>query len=258
MSRSRPSFASALRRARSRAGAGSAALGARVATWPAHGTVRPIGEQFCPAAMTTVRPTRCSDFDFALPPELIAQHPAAERSASRLLDGRAGRAGRPRVPRPARRCCARRPAGLQRHARHQGAPARRQGQRRRGRGAGRARAAGPRSRLAHLRASKSPQAGQPLRFADAFDAEVLGRGRAATTSLFRLRFPDDPLALLERHGHVPLPPYITHADDADDERALPDRVRRAARRGRGADRGAALRRRAARRARRARRRSAPA
>jgi S-adenosylmethionine:tRNA ribosyltransferase-isomerase len=28
------------------------------------------------------------DFDFTLPPELIAQHPAAERSASRLLDGR--------------------------------------------------------------------------------------------------------------------------------------------------------------------------
>jgi S-adenosylmethionine:tRNA ribosyltransferase-isomerase len=27
------------------------------------------------------------DFDFALPPELIAQHPAAERSGSRLLDG---------------------------------------------------------------------------------------------------------------------------------------------------------------------------
>ena len=29
-----------------------------------------------------------ADFDFELPPELIAQHPAAERSASRLLDGR--------------------------------------------------------------------------------------------------------------------------------------------------------------------------
>ena len=28
-----------------------------------------------------------SDFDFHLPPELVAQHPAAERSASRLLDG---------------------------------------------------------------------------------------------------------------------------------------------------------------------------
>jgi S-adenosylmethionine:tRNA ribosyltransferase-isomerase len=28
-----------------------------------------------------------SDFDFSLPPELIAQHPAPERSGSRLLDG---------------------------------------------------------------------------------------------------------------------------------------------------------------------------
>ena len=28
-----------------------------------------------------------SDFDFELPPELIAQHPAPERSGSRLLDG---------------------------------------------------------------------------------------------------------------------------------------------------------------------------
>ena len=29
-----------------------------------------------------------SDFDYALPPELIAQFPLPERSASRLLDGR--------------------------------------------------------------------------------------------------------------------------------------------------------------------------
>ncbi|TNF62396.1 MAG: tRNA preQ1(34) S-adenosylmethionine ribosyltransferase-isomerase QueA, partial [Burkholderiales bacterium] len=28
-----------------------------------------------------------ADFDFSLPESLIAQHPAAERSASRLLDG---------------------------------------------------------------------------------------------------------------------------------------------------------------------------
>ena len=74
-----------------------------------------------------------ADFDFELPPELIAQHPAAERSASRLLDGRGAHAGRPRVPRTARSAARRRPAGLQRHARHQGAAVRRKGQRRRGR-----------------------------------------------------------------------------------------------------------------------------
>jgi S-adenosylmethionine:tRNA ribosyltransferase-isomerase len=33
-----------------------------------------------------------------------------------------------------------------------------------------------------------------------------------------LRFPQEPLALLERFGHVPLPPYIKHADTEDDER----------------------------------------
>ncbi len=54
-----------------------------------------------------------------------------------------------------------------------------------------------------------------MRFADAFDAEVLGRA-GSDASLFRLRFPDDPLALLERHGHVPLPPYIERADEGAD------------------------------------------
>jgi S-adenosylmethionine:tRNA ribosyltransferase-isomerase len=34
-------------------------------------------------------PFSLSDFDFHLPPELIAQHPASERSSSRLLDGSA-------------------------------------------------------------------------------------------------------------------------------------------------------------------------
>ena len=35
---------------------------------------------------------RLAEFDYELPPQLIAQHPAAERSASRLLhlDGRTG------------------------------------------------------------------------------------------------------------------------------------------------------------------------
>jgi S-adenosylmethionine:tRNA ribosyltransferase-isomerase len=72
---------------------------------------------------------------------------------------------------------------------------------------------------AHLRASKSPRAGGVVRFGrpSGFEAEVLGRA-GPEESLFVLRFPSEPLALLERHGHVPLPPYIEHADTADDER----------------------------------------
>ena len=39
----------------------------------------------------TPRTYTLADFDFSLPSELIAQHPSAERSASRLLDGRGER-----------------------------------------------------------------------------------------------------------------------------------------------------------------------
>lgn len=156
-----------------------------------------------------------SDFDFVLPPELIAQHPADERSASRLLDGREAVA----VDRRFREL----PELLRRgdllvfndtrviKARLLGAKA--------SGGAVEAlieRVLPGNEVLAHLRVSKSPKPGSRLRFAEAFDAEVLGRG-GPQDSLFRLRFPADPFALLEAHGHVPLPPYITHADTADDE-----------------------------------------
>jgi S-adenosylmethionine:tRNA ribosyltransferase-isomerase len=70
-----------------------------------------------------------------------------------------------------------------------------------------------------VRASKAPKPGSRLRLADAFEAEVLGRGGdagSADAALYRLRFPSEPHALLERHGHVPLPPYIAHADDGED------------------------------------------
>jgi S-adenosylmethionine:tRNA ribosyltransferase-isomerase len=160
---------------------------------------------------------KLSDFDFDLPPELVAQHPARERSGSRLLDGR-GRL-------PVDRVFAEFPALLE--------PgdllvvndtrvikARLIGEKPTG-GAVEALVErvlpGTNEVWAHLRASKSPKAGGLVRFADAFDAEVLGRV-GPDDALFHLRFPDDPFTLLWRHGHVPLPPYITHADDAEDER----------------------------------------
>ena len=71
--------------------------------------------------------------------------------------------------------------------------------------------------LAQVRASKSPGTGTRLRLADAFEVEVLGR----VGEFFHLRFPDtEPLeALLERHGKLPLPPYIERtADEVDESR----------------------------------------
>lgn len=155
-----------------------------------------------------------SDFDFTLPPELIAQHPAPERSASRLLDGTNGTP----VDRRFRDLPGLlSPGDLLVFNDTRVIRARLFGQKDTG-GQVEAlveRVLPPNEVLAHLRASKSPKPGSTVRFADAFDAEVLGRG-GPDGSLFQLRFPADPLALLEQHGHVPLPPYITHADEPVD------------------------------------------
>jgi S-adenosylmethionine:tRNA ribosyltransferase-isomerase len=156
-----------------------------------------------------------ADFDFDLPPELIAQHPAAERSASRLLDGR-GRMPADRVFRDLPGLL--QPGDLLVFNDTRVIKARLFGEKPSG-GAVQAlveRVLPGNEVLAHLRASKSPKAGSTLRFADAFDAEVLGRA-GADEALFHLRFPADPFALLQAHGHVPLPPYITHDDAPEDE-----------------------------------------
>ena len=170
-----------------------------------------------------------SDFDFALPPELIAQHPALVRSGSRLLDGR----GRQPVDRAFRDLPGLlEPGDLLVFNDTRVIKARLLGHKHSG-GAVQAlveRVLPGNEVLMHLRASKSPRPGSRVRFvgadadADAndgaeetgFDAQVLGRAGPDDT-LFRLQFPSDPFALLERHGHVPLPPYIKHADTPDDE-----------------------------------------
>lgn len=68
---------------------------------------------------------------------------------------------------------------------------------------------------AQVRASKSPQAGSCIRLAEAFD--VLVGERAG--EFFTLHFPGDVFALIEQYGRLPLPPYINHeADDFDEQR----------------------------------------
>ncbi|MFT4172228.1 MAG: tRNA preQ1(34) S-adenosylmethionine ribosyltransferase-isomerase QueA [Rhodocyclaceae bacterium] len=154
------------------------------------------------------------DFDYPLPPELIAQTPLADRAASRLLVVR-GNALDDRVFRELPDFL--RPGDLLvfndsrvLHARLYGYKA----------SGGHVevmveRPLGEHEVLAMVRASKTPRPGSRLRLADAFDAEVLGR----VGEFFHLRFPSDASAVdyIERHGRLPLPPYIERAAQAGDE-----------------------------------------
>jgi S-adenosylmethionine:tRNA ribosyltransferase-isomerase len=168
-----------------------------------------------------------SDFDFLLPPELIAQHPASVRSSSRLLDGSAHA--------PIDRVFNELPSLLRAgdllvFNDTQVVKARLFGEK----------ATGGKLELlvervldpalhknevvAHMRVSKKPQVGSVLRMAGAdgigreggFSATLLGRA-GTNDELFHFSFSDDPYKLMAAHGHVPLPPYIEHADDAEDE-----------------------------------------
>ena len=157
-----------------------------------------------------------SDFDFALPPELIAQHPAPERSGSRLLDG----SGAAPVDRRFRDLPQLLRAGdLLVFNDTQVVKARLYGEKPSG---GKLellieRVLPDGSVAAHMKVSKKPPPGSVLRMAGGFEAELLGRWPDAHGPLFQLRLSGDAHALMAAHGHVPLPPYITHADSADDE-----------------------------------------
>ncbi|MDI4635713.1 tRNA preQ1(34) S-adenosylmethionine ribosyltransferase-isomerase QueA [Pelomonas sp. V22] len=167
--------------------------------------------------MSLPRSYTVADFDFELPPELIAQHPAAERSGSRLLDGRTAEPV-DRVFRDLPSLL--NPGDLLVFNDTQVIKARLYGHKASG-GAVEALVErvlpGTHEVWAHVRASKSPKPGSTVRFAEAFDAEVLGRC-GPDNGMFHLRFSADPFQLLEAHGHVPLPPYIEHEDSADDVR----------------------------------------
>ncbi|MCY1297967.1 S-adenosylmethionine:tRNA ribosyltransferase-isomerase [compost metagenome] len=66
--------------------------------------------------------------------------------------------------------------------------------------------------LAHVRASKAPKPGTRIEIDGGGAADMLARH----DSLFELRFDEDVLPLLERVGHMPLPPYIDRPDEASD------------------------------------------
>ena len=159
-----------------------------------------------------------SDFDFDLPEALIAQFPAAERTASRLLRLN-GNSGALQDARFSDLPDFLSPGDLLVFNDTRVIKARLLGQKDSG---GRVevlveRVLDPHQALAHVRASKSPKPGTRLLLSDAVEVEVLGRQE----DLFLLRFlGETPIFdLLERYGSLPLPPYIAHTpDSADDER----------------------------------------
>ncbi|WP_199096496.1 tRNA preQ1(34) S-adenosylmethionine ribosyltransferase-isomerase QueA [Dyella sp. ASV21] len=159
-----------------------------------------------------------TDFDFELPPELIAQAPLAERSASRLLvldvDGqtRQDRMFRD-LPQFLRE------GDLLVFNDTRVLPARLYGRKESG-GAVEIlieRVTGTHEATVQLGVSKKPKEGGRIELADGSFAVVLGR----EGPFFQLRFesPDPLERLLLRLGEMPLPPYIErHADASDMER----------------------------------------
>ena len=174
---------------------------------------------------TPSRTYSLSNFDFTLPPELIAQHPAPVRSGSRLLDGtQDANVDRifhalPSLLNPGdllvfndtkvikARLFGEKPTGGKLELLIE-------------------RVLGGNQVAAHMRVSKKPEVGTTVALTtapgsnDDLRATLLGRWPDANGALFRFVLSndvgDDPHTLMERHGHVPLPPYIEHADSADD------------------------------------------
>ena len=172
-----------------------------------------------------------SDFDFDLPPELIAQHPAAQRADARLLDARdiavdtnnADGWLRP----PQDRVFGEFPSLLNAGdllvfndtkvikarllgSKPSGGSVELLVERVLGSGASH-------EVVAHMRASRKPRAGTVLAMQGGFSASLIDRWPDASGPLFRFSFSDDPYLLMQQYGHVPLPPYITRADSQDDE-----------------------------------------
>jgi S-adenosylmethionine:tRNA ribosyltransferase-isomerase len=153
-----------------------------------------------------------ADFSYDLPSELIAQQPLAHREASRLLYVPAN--GDYSECTFAEVGSLLRPGDLLVMNDTRVLPGRLFGQKQSG---GKVemlleRLLEPDLALVQLRSSRSPGEGAELIFEPDMRAVVEGR----RDNFFLLRFDRELEPLLEQHGHVPLPPYIERADQADD------------------------------------------
>jgi S-adenosylmethionine:tRNA ribosyltransferase-isomerase len=152
------------------------------------------------------------EFDFELPPELIAQHPSATRSASRLLCLSGSRLSDQRFADLPQLLS---PGDLLVFNDTRVIKARLFGKKETG---GRIevlieRLLTQNEALAQVHAGRAAKAGSTLELDGGLRLRVLGRAG----EFYRLGFPGDALPLLEYHGSVPLPPYITHAPETEDE-----------------------------------------
>jgi S-adenosylmethionine:tRNA ribosyltransferase-isomerase len=155
---------------------------------------------------------QAADFDYPLPPELIAQRPLPERSASRLLVVDAA-AGQRRDARFTDLPGLLAPGDLLVFNDTRVVPARLEGVKPTG-GAVEMLLERPLEgleALLHMRASKPLRPGQVVRTGG---GDIVGEGREE--DLFRVRLPEPALEFFGRHGSVPLPPYIERTPDGDD------------------------------------------
>jgi S-adenosylmethionine:tRNA ribosyltransferase-isomerase len=156
---------------------------------------------------------RVADFDFDLPPELIAQFPPAVRGGSRLLHVDAAGRLADREFRDLPTLLRADDLLVMNDTRV--IKARLFGQKDSG---GRVellveRVTDEHEALAFIRASHAPKPGSTIRLTDDVVVDVLAR----EDDLTRLRFPRPVLEVLEQLGRLPLPPYIEHTPTADDE-----------------------------------------
>lgn len=154
------------------------------------------------------------DFDYELPPELIAQHPSESRSGSRLLGLRGETLSDHRFSDLPQLLS---PGDLLVFNDTKVIKARLFGKKETG---GRIEVLIERllpagEALAQVHAGRAAKPGSTLELDGGLRLRVLGR----EGEFYRLGFPEGAavLDLLERHGSVPLPPYITHPPQSEDE-----------------------------------------